>query len=1090
MKYRIISKYLALLCCIAIFLGSINSINADAVNEEVVNGSSVISEEISQTSQEYDDTKVEGDINFSGDFDEDDIFVLKQYLSDNATLNDEQKEIADINEDGKVNNDDLLMLQELLSEKNSVEQTTETISPFIDMKGDINFDTEVTDEDYQLLQEYLAANIEFNEQQIKNADFDGDGKLTIDDVTYMQKRIAYGHVEIKVDPIDQQPGTMPATVPEGAETTEPTTSDILSTMPTDDGDEGIEGDDSDEEGDAKSDLEGVNSIENNKTDDELNSAVDFGELDNYGELNSDTEPDVDVAAVVPDDSEVGANIDDISNLTMGLGETYPGTGGLFSLPSNLTSLNGYHLNTKADGTYTVNSTFYTEVVVRKYTANKTSYYQAKITAKKIGTETLTIYTTSGYKNCLITIKNAPSSVTLNKSSITLGVDEHYDLYESTNSGSYANSTGLKWSSSNSNVVKVEKIGSKNRAKITAEGVGTANVYITTYNGKTAACKVTVKKAPSGSSAIKLNKTSLTLGIGETFDFNSTVQSGSASYHIKYTQSNPFVGSITESGGVFKAHCMGITKIRATTYNDWYIECTVTVKATPAYVTLNKHQITLGVGETFDLNSTPLDGYKNSGGVASYYSYYSTNNSSVATVQKAGGLVKAVRPGTAYVRVTTYNGAYDTCKVIVKNAPTSINLNKTSLTLGVGEKYDLNSSLPSGQGAYDITYSSSNSSIAPVKSAGGIVTANAVGTAYITVKTYNGKTKVCKVTVKSAPTSVSLNKTSVTLGVGQQYDLNSSVPSGQAAYHIAYSSNNKNIASVKAAGGIVTAQSPGTATITAKTYNGKTVTCTVTVKKKPNYVNLSEYSLDIDHTAKSQSIYAYTASDAYCNNDCYSLGYKWYTTNSRVITVKARKTNYADIQVVGVGSAAIYVQTYNGFTARCEITVKSSYRTKMVEKARDQLKKGGKTFCDDMNTAFADWCAIFCGWCIENIGYDRDDFGYNAGVGDPGWYGNVKNNKAKYMYVSKNEEPQPGDLILYSNPQNTEYREHIGIVETVSSNGVITTIEGNVGTSDFNTSTVQEYTIRTDNKSYYGLCTKNSLPQKYNVYCYLKYVYFD
>lgn len=102
----------------------------------------------------------------------------------------------------------------------------------------------------------------------------------------------------------------------------------------------------------------------------------------------------------------------------------------------------------------------------------------------------------------------------------------------------------------------------------------------------------------------------------------------------------------------------------------------------------------------------------------------------------------------------------------------------------------------------------------------MVTAKSVGTATITATTYNGKKVSCVVTVKNAPTSISLNKTSITLGVGETFDLNSSLPSGQGAYSVKYSGNNSAVDDVKASGGLVTAKTVGTATIIATTYNGK------------------------------------------------------------------------------------------------------------------------------------------------------------------------------------------------------------------------------------------------------------------------------
>ena len=86
---------------------------------------------------------------------------------------------------------------------------------------------------------------------------------------------------------------------------------------------------------------------------------------------------------------------------------------------------------------------------------------------------------------------------------------------------------------------------------------------------------------------------------------------------------------------------------------------------------------------------------------------------------------------------------------------------------------------------------------------GKITAVGVGTSKITAKTYNGKTASCTVTVKKLADSITLNKTSITLGVGEKYDLNSSIPNNTAAYYRLYYSNNTAIAPVQKAGGLVT-----------------------------------------------------------------------------------------------------------------------------------------------------------------------------------------------------------------------------------------------------------------------------------------------
>ena len=78
-------------------------------------------------------------------------------------------------------------------------------------------------------------------------------------------------------------------------------------------------------------------------------------------------------------------------------------------------------------------------------------------------------------------------------------------------------------------------------------------------------------------------------------------------------------------------------------------------------------------------------------------------------------------------------------------PTSVSLNKTSLTLDVGKSYTLTKTVSPSNAATSYTWRSSNTSVATVDS-NGKVTAKKAGTATIMVKTSNGKTANCKVTV--------------------------------------------------------------------------------------------------------------------------------------------------------------------------------------------------------------------------------------------------------------------------------------------------------------------------------------------------------
>ena len=78
-------------------------------------------------------------------------------------------------------------------------------------------------------------------------------------------------------------------------------------------------------------------------------------------------------------------------------------------------------------------------------------------------------------------------------------------------------------------------------------------------------------------------------------------------------------------------------------------------------------------------------------------------------------------------------------------PTSVSLNKTSLALEIGKSYTLTKTVSPSNAVASYTWSSSNTSVATVDK-NGKVTAKASGTATITVKTSNGKTATCKLTV--------------------------------------------------------------------------------------------------------------------------------------------------------------------------------------------------------------------------------------------------------------------------------------------------------------------------------------------------------
>ena len=160
-------------------------------------------------------------------------------------------------------------------------------------------------------------------------------------------------------------------------------------------------------------------------------------------------------------------------------------------------------------------------------------------------------------------------------------------------------------------------------------------------------------------------------------------------------------------------------------------------------------------------------------------------------------------------------------------PTGITLDKEAVSVEVKGNTTLAATVaPEDASDKSVTWTSSSTSIATVMD--GVVTGVKAGTATITATTVNGLKASCKVTVVVPPSSVSIYPTSKTLKPSETVTLSATVsPSSAYDKSVSWTSSNDAVAEVDEEG-VVTAISPGTATITATTINGKTATCKVTV----------------------------------------------------------------------------------------------------------------------------------------------------------------------------------------------------------------------------------------------------------------------
>lgn len=414
--------------------------------------------------------------------------------------------------------------------------------------------------------------------------------------------------------------------------------------------------------------------------------------------------------------------------------------------------------------------------------------------------------------------------TLNRSSATYGAGEVGTLFATAYDKRYV----PVYTSNNPNVAYAQN------GKIYTKNVG--NAVITAKCGnQVATCSVKVIKAPT---ALNINCTQRTLGIGETYDFNTSFKSGEGCASVAYKSSNPKVCSVIASGGIVKATGVGTATITAYVFNGVHVDATVNVGYAPTKITLNRTNFYLGVGESFDINASIPAGQKTS------TITYTSSNAKVATVGKYNCITKGIAPGSITVTATAYNGVKTTTRVTVVKAPTKLYINTPKRIMGVGENFQFFCKFNKGEGTGIVRYTSSDPSVCSVNPTSGLAKAAGKGTATITASVYNGVKVTSQAVVMDPATDVIMNSGDRTMSVGEKFDFDAWLPLGQGTTSLIYSSSNAKVVDVAAAGGVATAKAPGTTKVSVKAGNGVSRAVNITVKYAPTKLILNTTDITI------------------------------------------------------------------------------------------------------------------------------------------------------------------------------------------------------------------------------------------------------
>lgn len=503
----------------------------------------------------------------------------------------------------------------------------------------------------------------------------------------------------------------------------------------------------------------------------------------------------------------------------------------------------------------------------------------------------------------ITVKQPITGVALNKTVLELERGETATLVALISPENNDGDRTLTWKSSNDQVAIVEG------GKVTAIGKGSADITVTTSNGLTAICKVTVG-VPLKSISFKDDVTSKILNKGEEFTLEVIYNPADtdADKTITWTSTDTSVaivenGKVTAIGG-------GETEIKATTVNGLEAICKVKVEVPLNSISIkNETSIQFGQTEKLIVTYDPIDT------TADKTIAWSSQNENIVKIS-TDGTIEGVGVGETTVTAKGSNGQEVTCKVIVLPVElNSISIVEQNITLNKGENKTLTVKFNPENTTDDktISWSSDNEQVVTVN-AEGLITAVGAGKATI-MATVGEKTDTTEVEVKVPLESISLNETEKTLIKGESLQLNVTYnPDDTTANKaVTWTSTDTSVAEVSS-DGTVTAKGKGTAYIKAKVED-KEISCKIDVLVPLTEIELNKTNVELLKGQNDKLSVKLIPEDT-----TYSGTIEWSSSDESVVTVNKN----GNINGIKEGTAIITVKAIengNEIIATSEVTVK-------------------------------------------------------------------------------------------------------------------------------------------------------------------------
>ena len=258
-------------------------------------------------------------------------------------------------------------------------------------------------------------------------------------------------------------------------------------------------------------------------------------------------------------------------------------------------------------------------------------------------------------------------------------------------------------------------------------------------------------------------------------------------------------------------------------------------------------------------------------------------------------------------------------------------------------------LPTDATNKTVTWSSSNTAVATVQN--GVVTGVKCGSAAIIATATDGSGVIasCSVAVIISVTSISLERSTLSLKKGRSTNIGKTVcPENASNKQVSWSSNNPDVASVGVHNGTIFANKAGQATIkaTAKDGSGVYDTCVVTVEPE-----IMVESITLEPNISSINLWPnmnMTFSACVCptNADCKTVS--WESSDVEVVEIDAA-TGKVTAKKLGTAVIKARAQDGSGVTASCTIKVVQTATSSRVETTTKPTQTSSKNVPIDVSS---------------------------------------------------------------------------------------------------------------------------------------------